>query len=149
MVCGFAGSDIGAIKSNIPNKKHESRILFFVISMSFFIERMVGYYVGYIDNEFQKYPIPVLIWTLVFGMVMGGIYVFLSPIYEDIKGNTKNIQLLVWSVGLNWVWFNCFMGLILKGLFLKMFLRGGLDIVVITIACMVTRYFYLDNGNGR
>lgn len=54
-------------------------------TLLFFIERVVGYYVGYIDNEFQEYPIPVLIWTLVFGMVMGGIYVLLSPIYEDMK----------------------------------------------------------------
>ena len=94
-----------------------------------------------------KSTIPVLIWTLAFGMVMGGIYVLLRPIYEDSKGNIKNIQLLVWSVGVNWVWFNCFMGLILKGLFLKMFLRGGLDILVITIGCIVTRIILKRKGN--
>lgn len=141
LVCGFSGIDIKDKKTKTPDKKQENKIVFAVISLLFFIERVVGYYVGYIDNEFQEYPIPVLIWTLVFGMVMGGIYVFLSPIYEDRKGNTKNVQLLVWSVGVNWVWFNCFMGLILKGLFLKMFLRAGLDILVITIGCMVTRSF--------
>lgn len=141
LVCGFAKINIGDKKSKHPNKEQENKIIFVVISLLFFIERVVGYYVGYIDNEFQEYPIPVLIWTLVFGMVMGGIYVFLSPIYEDMKGDTKDIQLLVWSVGVNWVWFNCFMGLILNGLFLKMFLRGGLDILVITTGCMVTRYF--------
>lgn len=141
LVCGFAKNDIRDKKSKSPNKKQESIIIFVVISLLFFMERVVGYYVGYIDNELQEYPIPVLVWTLVFGMVLGGIYVFLSPIYEDTKGDTKDIQLLVWSVGVNWVWFNCFMGLILKGLFLKMFLRGGLDILVITIGCMVTRYF--------
>lgn len=141
LVCGFSGIDIKDKKTKTPDKKQENKIVFAVISLLFFIERVVGYYLGYIDNEFQEYPIPVLLWTLVFGMVMGGIYVFLSPIYEDRKGNTKNVQLLVWSVGVNWVWFNCFMGLILKGLFLKMFLRAGLDILVITIGCMVTRSF--------
>lgn len=141
LVCGFSGIDIKDKKTKTQDKKQENKIVFAVISLLFFIERVVGYYLGYIDNEFQEYPIPVLLWTLVFGMVMGGIYVFLSPIYEDRKGNTKNVQLLVWSVGVNWVWFNCFMGLILKGLFLKMFLRAGRDILVITIGCMVTRSF--------
>lgn len=146
LVCGLTKMDIGAKKSKNKNKVQETKIIFVVISMLFFIERVVGYYVGYIDNEFQEYPIPVLIWTLAFGMVMGGIYVLLSPIYENMKGDTKIIQLLVWSVGVNWVWFNCFMGLILKGLFLKMFLRGGMDILVITIACMITRHFFYKKG---
>ena len=88
LVCGFVRINTGDRKPKSPNKKLENRIMFIVISLLFFIERVVGYYVGYIDNEFQEYPIPVLIWTLVFGMVMGGIYVFLSPIYEDIKGDT-------------------------------------------------------------
>lgn len=146
LVCGLTKMDIGAKKSKTQNKVQENKIIFIVISMLFFIERVVGYYVGYIDNEFREYPIPVLIWTLAFGMVMGGIYVLLSPIYEDRKGDTKIIQLLVWSVGVNWVWFNCFMGLILKGLFLKMFLRGGIDILVITIGCMLTRHFFTRKG---
>ena len=146
LVCVLTKMDIGAKKSKNKNKVQETKIIFVVISMLFFIERVVGYYVGYIDNEFQEYPIPVLIWTLAFGMVMGGIYVLLSPIYENMKGDTKIIQLLVWSVGVNWVWFNCFMGLILKGLFLKMFLRGGIDILVITIGCMITRHFFTRKG---
>lgn len=149
LVCGFAKIDIGSQKTNLPNKKRENIIIFVVISLLFFIERIVGYYVGYIDNELQEYPIPVLIWTLTFGMVMGGIYLFLSPIYEDMKGNTKDIQLLVWSVGVNWIWFNCFIGLILKGAFLKMILRGGLDILVITIGCMVTRYFFRSHEESH
>ena len=55
LVCGFARINTGDRKPKSPNKKLENRIMFIVISLLFFIERVVGYYVGYIDNEFHHH----------------------------------------------------------------------------------------------
>lgn len=116
-----------------------------VIAILFFVQRTIGYYVDYLDSDIQQYPIPVLVWTAVTGVAFGIIYLILRPIYEGIKHRKKTIQIVVVSLGLNWIWFNCFMGLILKGLFVKMCIRGGIDVVVVMVGCLLSGYIVKHN----
>lgn len=112
-----------------------------VIIVVFFVERVVRYYMGYIDSDIHQYPIPVLVWTLVMAIVFAVMNLLLSPIYTNSDAVKKSIQINLLTVGLNWIWFNCFIGLILKETFIKMFLRSAVDILAITFGCVILNLF--------
>lgn len=118
----------------------EKVVVLSVITILFFLERVVGYVAGYVDSDIMKYPVPVLVWTLIFGFVLGCMYLLIRPIYTNTNDTKKIIQIMVLSVGINWIWFNCFIGLIIKGTFIKMLLRSGLDVLFITIGALVANY---------
>ncbi|WP_167957350.1 hypothetical protein [Anaerosporobacter faecicola] len=140
LVSRFGTKQLAEKKQSYNYTIREKRVVFCIITIVFFIERLVGYLAGYIDSDINEYPVPVLIWTLLFGFVLGFMYLFIRPIYTTTNDNRKTIQIMVLTVGINWIWFNCFIGLILKGTFLKMLLRSGLDVLFVTIGCLVANY---------
>ncbi|MDD3656583.1 MAG: hypothetical protein PHI72_07455 [Atribacterota bacterium] len=109
-----------------------------ITAIAFFIGRVIFYQIGLIDSECAKYPIPCYVWTALFGILMGCIYVILYPLWS--YGNALKLWSLplrfALSVGLNWIIFNSFIGLIIKGTMFQMFLRSGLDILVLFLISM-------------
>ena len=81
-------------------------------------------------------PVPVLVWTIIFGVVLGVMYLIIRPIYNDKNNTKKIIQIVILTIGVNWIWFNCFIGLILDGMFLKMLSRSLIDVVFVTFSCL-------------
>lgn len=122
-------------RKNESSKKPILSVL--LIAFIFFAQRTVRYYIGYIDSDIKEYPIPVLIWTAVMGLVFGVMYVLLESVHPETGKRRKIIRIVVLIIGINWIWFNCFMGLILKGIFWKMFLRAAIDVVFILFAAML------------
>ena len=120
------------IKKNI----RKNIVLVFGVAITFFIERAIGYVAGYLDSDIREYPVPVLVWTFIFGVVLGGMYLILRPIYNQENKTKKVFYIVLFTIGINWIWFNCFMGLILDGLFVKMFFRSLLDVLFVMIACL-------------
>ena len=113
-----------------------------VIAGLIVIERILGYYVGYIDSDIQSYPVPVICWTILIGVTFGFVYILLRPIYVRQDGRVALFQLVVCSLGINWIWFNSFMGLIMKGLMGQMILRSGIDIFLIYIGMRVCETYH-------
>lgn len=111
-----------------------------VISVLFIIERVMGYVLGYIDSDLSQYPLPVLIWTLIFGVTLGGAYILIRPIYRSKNGGLIAFQSAVLSLGINWIWFNSFIGLILKDSIGQMLLRSGIDVIVIFVGILIINY---------
>lgn len=120
----------------IKNNIRKNIVLVFTVAIIFFIERTLGYVVGYLDSDIREYPVPVLVWTFIFGVVLGGMYLILRPIYNQENKTKKVFYIMLFTIGINWIWFNCFMGLILDGLFVKMFFRSLLDVLFVMIACL-------------
>lgn len=109
-----------------------------VITALFFIERVIGYVIGYLDSDIEEYPIPVIIWTLVFGITLGCAYLLIRPIYNSEKGGIITVQIVIFSLGINWIWFNSFMGLILKDTIGQMLLRSGIDVIIMGAGVWIT-----------
>ena len=118
----------------------EKIIRMLVIGICFFGERTVRYYIGFIDSDIHQYPIPVLIWTAVMGLVFGIMNLLLESVHPVTSGLRKNVQINAICIGINWIWFNCFMGLILKDTFIKMFLRGGIDVLFLIVGAISADY---------
>ena len=109
-----------------------------VIALTFFGERTIGYIVGYVDSDIEKFPIPVLIWTAIFGIIYGIAFILLYPIYSEHKGSLmSSINILVFTLGINWMIFNSFIGMIFAGTLMKMLLRSGVDAAAIFIVMIL------------
>lgn len=97
-----------------------------LISAVFIIVRFFAYYFELDSSDISEYPIPVIIWTILFGGILGAAYLMLATCMNVGISNVMAFGLLL---GLNWIWFNLFIGLVFDGLFVEMLIRGMLDIV--------------------
>ncbi len=111
-----------------------------IIATSFLIERTVGYETGIINSNCDTYMVPCYIWTALFGIILGYIYTILYPVlFSERKWIHVPIRLTL-TIGLNWIIFNSFIGLIMKGTMSDVLLRSGLDVMVLFIAsCIMGR----------
>ncbi|NLW90998.1 MAG: hypothetical protein GXY34_05300 [Syntrophomonadaceae bacterium] len=111
-----------------------------VIAVLFLIERTAGYETGIIQSSCATYTVPCYIWTALLGIVLGYIYTMLYPV---LSGEEKWIHVPVrfsLIIGLNWIIFNSFIGLIMKGAMPDALLRSGLDVAALFIAsCIIGR----------
>lgn len=109
-----------------------------LVTVAFLTERAIGYETGMITSNCNTYPVPCYIWTVLFGMVLGCCYVALYPVLAREKNKLLlSIKLAVLTVGVNWIMFNSFIGLILSGVMPQMLLRSGIDVAVFFLSCIV------------
>lgn len=114
-----------------------------LIAFAFLTERVIGYETGIITSNCHIYPIPCYIWTILFGMALGCCYVVLYPVLAREQNKLLlSFKLAVLTVGLNWIVFNSFIGLIFSGVMSQMLLRSGIDVAVFFLSCIVfSKYF--------
>ena len=80
---------------------------------------------------------------------MGYIYVILNPLLEFEKRQYGIPLRFIATIGVNWMIFNSFMGLIVKGAMLQMILRSGLDVVVLFLASIVVGKYIIGLNNFK
>lgn len=115
-----------------------------LITIAFIIERLIGYETGIIFSNHNTYPIPCYIWTIVFGIVLGCSYVTLYPIYcKDQNILSLTVKLVILTIGVNWIIFNSFIGLIFNGYMLQMLLRSGIDTAVLFLVSIAINKYLL------
>lgn len=114
-----------------------------LIAAAFLAERVIGYETGIITSSCHTYPVPCYIWTVLFGIVMGCCYVVLYPVLAGERNKLlMSFKLAVLAIGVNWIIFNSFIGLIFSGVMLQMLLRSGIDAAILFLACIVIgKYF--------
>lgn len=121
-----------------------------IIAFAFFCERTIGYIIGYIDSDIERFPIPVLVWTIIFGIAYGIAFILLHPVYYNKKSTfISSLNITVFTLGINWMIFNSFMGMILAGTILQTLLRSGIDVVVIFIATICCKSIMEANQYGQ
>ena len=126
-------------KSNLSHKMKFADIIKAVgiIAIAIVIGRTVAYESNLITSNYDTYPIPTYAWTVLFGLMLGFIYIILYPLLA-YKNNLIYIPLrLTVVVGVNWIIFNSFIGLIFKDAMFEMLLRSGLDVLILFIASMI------------
>lgn len=122
------------MKEHYPVTKISTKVSSVVVIAALFtVERMIGYLAGYVRSDFSTYPIPVFVWTVLFGITFGVAYRLICPIYDEKAYGMGLCNSIVLTLGVNWIWFNSFIGLIAKGLIGQMILRSVVDVGVIYI----------------
>lgn len=98
-----------------------------MVAAFFFAWRMIGYLTGIMDNELSQYPVPAVVWTAAFGVLLGLGDCLMTPFFES--GKRSKLVGLFLTIGVNWIWFNCYIGLIAAHTFGFMVLRAGADVL--------------------
>lgn len=94
----------------------------------FVLFRLVGYGTKLIESPIKEYPVPCILWTILMGICFGMVVYLLLPMYQADKGKVYLCRFALLTLGINWIWFNCFIALIMKGALGTMLLRGGIDV---------------------
>lgn len=122
--------------SDLNRKNQFTAIL--LIASAFILIRTLGYETGVVDSNIDTFPIPVYIWTAVFGFALGSSYVLLYPFFADESNSLMiTFRLAVLSIGLNWMIYNSFIGMIFSDTMSQMLIRSGLDVSALGIASIV------------
>lgn len=85
-----------------------------------------------IQNCYSAYPWPVSVWGYALGLAFGISYGLIG----NITGKRNSFMLL--GLGVNWIIFNSFIGVIKKGALLDALLRGVLDIGAVALSILAT-----------
>ncbi len=108
-----------------------------IIAISFLVERTVAYETGIIQSGCALYTVPCYLWTALFGIILGSIYTVLFPVLSSERNSIQVPVRFILTIGLNWIIFNSFIGLIMKGTITDVLLRSGLDVMVLFIATFI------------
>lgn len=120
-----------------------------LITVAFLTERAIGYGTGIITSNCNTYPVPCYIWTILFGVVLGCSYVVLYPVFaKEQKKFLLPIKLVVLTIGVNWIIFNSFIGLILSGFMSQMLLRSGIDVAILFLSSIVISKYFIKSDIG-
>lgn len=126
--------------------KSDCMIIVASVTVTFLLQRTIGYETGLVNSNAGRFSLPVYSWTALFGVVLGTSYVLLYPLFNKPKGRLKlPFQIAVLTIGLNWILFNSFIGLIFQGVMGQMLLRTGMDVAVF-FATVQGVQIYLDKG---
>ncbi len=90
--------------------------------------RLIMSYGGIIQSNIIDYFIPVVIWGYVLGLVFGIVYLLITKKALYIR------RTLFLGIGINWMIFNSFIGLVRKDAMPDALLRSAIDIVSIYFA---------------
>lgn len=115
-----------------------------LITVAFLIERAIGYETGIITSSCHTYPVPCYIWTIIFGVVLGCSYLVLYPVFAKEQDKLLlSVKLVVLTIGVNWIIFNSFIGLIFSGFMTQLLLRSGIDVTVIFLSSIVINKYFV------
>jgi hypothetical protein len=103
--------------------------------------RLLVSYSGIISSHVLEYTVPVIAWGFALGGVVGIGYVLLQRAYSRSRG------VLLYGLGLNWVIFNMFIGLVKSGAFADAATRSVLDVVAMGAAMALVER--VDAGQQR
>lgn len=114
------------------------------ITLTFFVQRTIGHATGIVDSNIGSYPVQTLMWTALFGAALGCAFILLVPVFAGIRRPLAlSVRLVLLTIGVNWMLFNSFIGLIFSGTMAQMLLRSGLDVAVMMLTSLVVlRYVW-------
>ncbi len=95
--------------------------------------RLIVSYGGVIQSNILDYFIPVTIWGYILGFVFGIVYLLIETT------TLAKLKTMFLGIGINWMIFNSFMGLIKKEAMTDALLRSTIDVVSIFFAIELTK----------
>jgi hypothetical protein len=124
--------------------KNKTLLLIFIV-VAFTLGRAMVYEIGLIASNVDNFPIATYGWTILFGLIIAFCFILLYPIFGEEKNSFKlSSKIVLMTIGLSWIIFNMFIGLIFKGAMVDVLLRSGLDVFWVFVAS----YFWHKYFNG-
>ncbi len=88
---------------------------------------------GLIDSYIHEYPFQVVAWGYLLGAAFGVVRLLQEHAWS--RGGLT----MFFGVGLNWMIFNAFMGLVMKGAMPDSMMRGALDVAALAVPALLLR----------
>lgn len=117
---GERRNDDRILKSTIPT------VLTFALIIG--MSRLLLSYCGVIESQVRDYSVPVMAWGFALGCVTG-----IGRLLVD-RAYVRSRAVMLYGLGLNWVIFNMFIGLVKRGAMADALTRSVLDVVAMAIA---------------
>jgi hypothetical protein len=115
-----------------------------VIALAYFVQRTIGHTTALVHSNVERYPVQTHLWTALFGAALGFVYVVLYPVFSRRHGRVAlSVRLVLLTIGINWMLFNGFIGLLFSGVMPQMLLRSGLDTAAVFVASIVVLGYVL------
>jgi hypothetical protein len=86
---------------------------------------------GVIQSSLAEYPLPVIAWGYLLGLGFGISYILVT------RANSVGRTVMLYGVGLNWLIFNAFIGLVFAGMMGDALLRSAIDIAAMGLAMVL------------
>ena len=138
----FMGVLLGRfIAMSSPTKKYkltkQSLFNMGIITILFFIGRMIQYTIFCIYSSFNKSSISSIAWVIGTGIVIGLIFDYINPLIEGKSINTKSLIFGFVIFGVDLFAFNFFMPIVFNANILDLFIRTIVDIVFVFIGSYI------------
>jgi hypothetical protein len=134
------------IKNLMPFRDKVSAIL--LIASAFTTIRTIGYETGIVYSNIDSSPVPVYSWTVLFGIILGFCFIVIYPVYcKQQSPVILSVKTMIITIGLSWIIFNLFIGLIFAGALAELLLRGGLDVLAVFLAVLLWRKYFCKKSH--
>jgi len=122
--------------SSMPGRDMVWAVL--LIAIIFTAVRAIAYETGIIHSNAGQLPVPTYVWTGIFGVVLGVCFVLLYPFYSNrVNSSELSLFIMMLAIGLCWIFFNLYIGLIFAGAMTEVLFRGGLDVIAMVLAVFI------------
>ena len=98
---------------------------------------------GVIKSDIASYPVQTAAWNLLMGATFGLLYGILGTILRCRA--LPKVLLYLATIGVQWILFNSFIGLIFKDAMGQALLRGSIDVIAMAFASTLTELWSARN----
>lgn len=129
------------LSENSTKKKHQLTIKSIfnisIITLFFTVGRIIQYKVFHIYSMFEQAQARTLVWVICTGIIIGFMFEYLNDAINNKNAFTKALIFGGIIFGVNLVFFNFFVPLVLKVDILDLIIRTLIDIVSVIIGCLI------------
>ena len=128
ILCLMAGALLVDAGTHTAGGRRSSLVTALLMTMSVGTVRWIVSALGLIESCLADYPVAVVGWGYLLGLGFGIAFVLLT------RASTAGRALMLYGVGLNWVIFNSFIGLVYDGAMSDALLRSAIDVAVVALS---------------
>jgi hypothetical protein len=129
------------LSENSPKKKHiltiNSIFNISTITFLFTIGRMIQYKVFHIYSMFEQAQVRTLVWVICAGIIIGFMFEYLNYTINSKNPYAKSLLFGGIFFGIDLLFFNFFLPLVLKVDILDLSIRTLIDIISVIIGCLI------------
>jgi hypothetical protein len=115
----------------------EAAVTVAVFALVFGGGRLGAQMAGVIDTALPVRPGATIIWTFIMGATIGLFYRLVKDAFRGLAPLPRALGFGMGVLGLNWALFMVFVPMIFPGTLTDVLLRVGLDIALVTLACLL------------
>lgn len=128
LLCAVVGALLANGHARVAVTRRQGLVAVLVMTLAVGTVRWLVSALGVIEGSFADYPIAVVAWGYLLGLGFGIGYVLLT------RANAAGKAVMIYGVGLNWLIFNSFIGLVFDGAMTDALLRSAIDVATVALS---------------